>query len=78
MQTKVTINIERGVSYDFQFSDEITYFRVPYIFFLHQNFVKVISPLTNKIVKTIDFASALIGQDEKLLKKKVSAAEMKK
>lgn len=56
MQTKVTVNIERGVSYDFQFSDEITYFRVPYIFFLHQNFVKIISPLTNKIVKNIDFA----------------------
>lgn len=61
MKTKVTINVEKGISYDFNFSDEVTQFNVPYVYFMHQTMLKVISPLTNKIVKTIDFSQSLLA-----------------
>ena len=69
MKTKVTINIERGSLYDFQLTDEVTVWGVPFVVFLHSNLVELISPLTNKIVKTIDFGPSLLAQHPKLLKK---------
>jgi len=63
MRTKITINVERGSSYDFQLSDEITCWGIPYIIFLHQNFIDFVSPITNKIVRTIDFGAQLIASN---------------
>ena len=54
------MHIERGAMYDWSFSDEILTFEVPFIYFMHQNFLKIVSPLTNKIVRTIDFGQELL------------------
>jgi hypothetical protein len=45
---KALLSIERGVNFDFDFSDEITEFHIPYIFFMHQSFIKIVSPITSK------------------------------
>ena len=57
---KVLVSIERTASFDFDFSDEVTTFQIPYVYFMHQNFVQIISPITNTIVKTIDFGQLLL------------------
>lgn len=44
---------------------------------MHQNFIDIISPLTNKIVKHIDFSKELLSADTKLIKKKVPEKELK-
>ena len=52
-QTKVLISIEKGVEFDFDFSDEISPFGIPYVYFMHQNFIKIVSPITSKYNKII-------------------------
>lgn len=74
MKTRVTINVERGVNYDWAFSDELSRaWDIPFIYFMHHNFVDIVSLLTNKIVRTIDFGPQLLRkinvQNSKLLKK---------
>lgn len=54
------ITIEKGVPFDFDFSDEISPFNIPYVYFMHQNFVKIVSPITNQIVKSFDFGSKIL------------------
>jgi len=70
-QTKVAISVEKDVPFDFDFGDELESFRFPYVYFLHQNFIKIVSPITNLIVKVIDFAPSLKQrlQEHKLVQK---------
>lgn len=77
MKTKVTVNVEKGVLFDFELSDEITGFNVPYIYFMHQSFLKIVSPLTNRIVRTFDFSLKLLNAENKLISKTVSQKELK-
>lgn len=78
MQTKVTKNLERGALYDFQLSDEIASFPGPIIFFMHSTRLDLISTLTNKVVKTVDFSTQLVGSDSKLFKSKIPAQALGK
>ena len=55
-KTKVSFTIERGIPYDFQMSDEFKY-EQPYLFLMSQKLVKIISPMTNRVVKVIDFSA---------------------
>ena len=71
-QVKVTTNVEIGVPFDFDFSDEIGSFGFPYIYFLQLNYIKILSPVTNQEVKVIDFGPKLIKHlDDNKLKKTV-------
>jgi hypothetical protein len=54
------MSLEKGAFYDFQFCDEITTFQLPFIYFMHSNFLEIISPNTNKIVRTFDFSKELL------------------
>jgi len=47
-QQKAVISIEKGVHFDFEFSDEIEPFGIPYIYCIYQNFLKIVSPITSK------------------------------
>ena len=64
--------------YDWQFSDEILTYEIPFVYFMHQNFLKIISPLTNKIVRNIDFSQDLISKHPKLFSKRLSQKDIKK
>ena len=49
-QAKVTQTIERNLIFDFEFSDEIhkDHLKFPFIYFLVQNNLRIISPITSK------------------------------
>ena len=50
--------------FDFDFSDELDTFGFPYVYFLHYNFLTIVSPITNQRVKNIDFGPSLMQKIE--------------
>lgn len=63
-QTKIAINVEQDVPFDFDFSDELDAFGFPYVYFLHYNFLTIVSPITNQRVKSVDFGPSLMQKIE--------------
>lgn len=57
---KISFSLEVDIEFDFMFAEDMPAFGYPFVYLMYQTYIRIYSPVTGSLIKTIDFSNSML------------------